>query len=305
MADRTPVLFPPGRLVWGSVYNPREKDAEGKPLLIKTGPNAGQPTKRWSFGVAIAKGSEAHWNQTKWGSDIYNTAARAWPNGQFQAPSFAWKVTDGDSTVPNKAGKKPCDREGYRGCWVLAFDSSYAPQLYDRFGEKPLQEPGMIKTGYFVEINGTVAGNGSGNQPGMFLNPGMIAFTAYGDEIVGGPDASSVGFGKAPLPPGASAVPLSAMGGAPAVPPAAPSPPQQSPTYTGTLASDAAHLAGATYVQPNPGILMPPPPPTAPVAPPAPARVMTAQAGGATYEQMVGAGWTDALLIQHGMMIMS
>ena len=147
MADRTPVLFPPGRLVWGSVYNPREKDAEGKPQLIKTGPNAGQPTKRWSFGVAIAKGSETHWNQTKWGSDIYNTAARAWPNGQFQAPSFAWKVTDGDSTVPNKAGKKPCDREGYRGCWVLAFDSSYAPQLYYRFGEKPLlvaAEPGRV-----------------------------------------------------------------------------------------------------------------------------------------------------------------
>ena len=29
---------------------------------------------------------------------------------------------------------------------------------------------------------------------------------------------------------------------------------------------------------------------------------MTAKAAGATYEAMIGAGWTDALLVQHGMM---
>ena len=30
---------------------------------------------------------------------------------------------------------------------------------------------------------------------------------------------------------------------------------------------------------------------------------MTPKAGGATYEQMIAAGWTDALLIQHGHML--
>jgi hypothetical protein len=29
---------------------------------------------------------------------------------------------------------------------------------------------------------------------------------------------------------------------------------------------------------------------------------MTDKAAGATYEQMIGAGWTDQLLVQHGMM---
>jgi hypothetical protein len=29
---------------------------------------------------------------------------------------------------------------------------------------------------------------------------------------------------------------------------------------------------------------------------------MTALAQGATYEQMIDAGWTDAMLLQHGMM---
>jgi hypothetical protein len=30
---------------------------------------------------------------------------------------------------------------------------------------------------------------------------------------------------------------------------------------------------------------------------------MTALVNGATYEQMIAAGWTDALLVQHGMML--
>lgn len=51
----------------------------------------------------------------------------------------------------------------------------------------------------------------------------------------------------------------------------------------------------------------PPPVPAAPPAPPAPpapaARIMTAAANGASYESMIAAGWTDALLLQHGMMI--
>ena len=30
---------------------------------------------------------------------------------------------------------------------------------------------------------------------------------------------------------------------------------------------------------------------------------MTEKAGGATYEAMIAAGWSDELLIQHGMMV--
>jgi hypothetical protein len=46
------------------------------------------------------------------------------------------------------------------------------------------------------------------------------------------------------------------------------------------------------------------PPPAAVVAPPAaPARQMTAKAGGATYEQLIANNWTDQLLVQHGLMV--
>lgn len=50
---------------------------------------------------------------------------------------------------------------------------------------------------------------------------------------------------------------------------------------------------------------IPPAPNAAPPVPTAPVRVMTAAAQGATYEQLITAGWTDALLVQHGMMLPS
>lgn len=50
------------------------------------------------------------------------------------------------------------------------------------------------------------------------------------------------------------------------------------------------------------------PPPTAPSVPPAPPTApaiheMTEAAGGQTYEAYINAGWTDELLIQHGLMV--
>jgi len=54
---------PPGRLVTGSVYQPRTKDNLGGPLTIKTGPNAGQPRVDYNFGVAIPKTPGCtHWS---------------------------------------------------------------------------------------------------------------------------------------------------------------------------------------------------------------------------------------------------
>lgn len=50
-----------------------------------------------------------------------------------------------------------------------------------------------------------------------------------------------------------------------------------------------------------------PTPPVPPAAPPVPAAapqyVMTAKANGATYDQMIDAGWTDEMLVQQGMAI--
>jgi len=275
----------------GSLYKPQTTDADGKPLVVKSGPNAGQPKVTYFFALAVPKNpGETHWSQTPWGQLIYKAGAEAFPQAHV-APSFAWKVVDGDSTVPNKKGIAPISREGYKGNWVISFSSGFAPKIYNADGTQAIIEEDAVKLGYFVQVNGDVDGNGSGQNPGVFINHSMVALSAYGPEIVVGPDASSVGFGNAPLPAGASLTPPASF-----TPPAQPAAvAQQAFPPVGVAAVQAAP------VQPNPAFLqVPPPVPTAPPA--APVRVMLPAAQGATYEAMIAAGWTDALLIQHGMM---
>ena len=62
MTEAVNILTPPGRLVQGSLYKGSTQDAEGNPLIVKTGPNAGQSRVDYFFAVAIPKGSETHWN---------------------------------------------------------------------------------------------------------------------------------------------------------------------------------------------------------------------------------------------------
>ena len=263
----TQILFPVGRMVGGSVYTAYpETDNAGKPKLGADG----QPRKSFSFGVAIPKGPEQHWNQTPWGQAVWNIGAQAHPR-DHQLPHYAWKIKDGDSTVPNRKGNVPANMEGYKGHWVIWFKQGWAPKLVTDKGTTTLLEPDQIIPGYYVEVFADVTGN-SGQTPGVYMNPIAVNRVAFGEKIITAQevDTSSVGFGASPLPAGASATPV----GGGFVPPAAP-------------------------ITPNPAFLAVPP---APPAPPAPARVMLPAAGGATYEQMIAAGWNDALLIQHGMM---
>src|ERR1700733_10382568 len=111
MSNRIELLTPVGRLVQGSLYEPQTTDAENKPLTIRSGPNGGQPRVDFYFALAVPKGGEQHWSQTQWGAKIWQAGHVGFPNGQTQSPTFAWKVTDGDSQVPNRMGKKPADRE--------------------------------------------------------------------------------------------------------------------------------------------------------------------------------------------------
>lgn len=284
MSNREDLLTPVGRLVQGSLYNGQTTNAENKPLEYKTGPNAGQPRVDFYFAIAIAKGTERHWSETTWGQKIWKIGHAGFPNGQTNSPTFAWKVIDGDSAIPNKVGKKPCDREGYPGHWVLNFSSGFAPAIYNADGTQQMLEPNAVNLGDYIQVFGSVADNGSQQQPGVYLNHSMVAFAGFGTRIVVGADPKSVGFGQSPLPAGVSLTPL-ASGFNPA--PSASATP--TPAYT------------PPPVVPHTAILTPPAP--APVPPPAPMRNMTAAAQGASYEQMIAAGWNDALLIQHGMML--
>src|SRR5258708_39056580 len=102
---------PVARLVGGSVGTARDKDADGKPYTIKTGTRAGHATTKRYIAVAIPKQGEAHWATTEWGAKVWAVGHTAFP-GIAQSPQFAWKIEDGDSTIPNTKGKRPCDRTG-------------------------------------------------------------------------------------------------------------------------------------------------------------------------------------------------
>jgi hypothetical protein len=264
-------LSPVGRLVQGSPYKASTKDADGNPLVFKTGANAGQARSNYFMGIAIPKGSEQHWNQTDWGKLIWSVGAAAFPAAHKSA-AFAWKIEDGDSTTPNSRGKRPCDTEGFAGNWIIRFSASFAPKVYreDNGAYVQVLEQDFILPGYYIQVSGTVDGNGSQQRPGIYLNQSMVAFSSYGPVIHFGPDANSVGFGKAPLPAGASATPL-----APSVP------------------LPAAVPTAVASVTPNPAFLNVPAPPTAEPK-------MTAKAGGSSYQAFKTAGWTDESLVAQG-----
>lgn len=275
------ILFPVGRYVGGSLYKSNTvTNKDGSPKLNA----AGQPRKNWSFGVALRKTAGQDWKQTAWGVVIVQAAVEGYPNGETGAPSFAWKVTDGDSTVPNKKGNKPCDNDGWPGHWVLWFSSeAQAPKLTGKYGaaaDNLLYADGVerIKPGHMIEVLGTVKDNKPSDSPGVYLNYRVVAHnddTTPVIELRAQIDTTSVGFGGggAPAP-------------APVAPPAAPAP---------------AAPAAPTVVTPNTAMLAPPPPVTPPAPPAGPQ--MTAAANGTTYEAYRASGWTDDQLRQHGLMV--
>ena len=261
------ILFPAGRMVGGNLDKlfPRT-DAAGKPKVA----HDGKPEMQCSFGYAIPKAGETHWNQTAWGKAIYETGAAAHP-ALVASPAFSWKVTDGDSPLPNKKGKRPCDQAGYPGHWVLWFSQGWLPKRVNSDGTVELQD-GAIVPGFYIQVFGSVAGNKlvPDGTPGVYLNPIAVALVGEGERLTADIDTTKVGFGGAALPAGAKPVTAAApQFAAPA--PVAPVP-----------------------VVPNPAILQ--------VAPP-PAHVMTAKAAGATYEAFIAQGWTDDMLRQQGYMV--
>lgn len=274
-----------GRFLWGSMYEAQTKSFDGTPYTIKTpGPDFGKPAPRFQFGVAIPKGTEKQWWDTTWGK-IIAAEGMTFPGNAAQRPDFAWKITDGDSTLAKKGSTQAINTKvGYAGHWVLSFSSSYPPKLFISDGNggfKQLVEPNFIKRGYYVQVNGSVACNGNTNNPGIFLNHNMVCFSAYGDEIQGGGDPMAAGFGGA-LPAGASAAPV---GGSFA--PAA-----------GTPALPA--VPGAVTMPAVPGA------PAAPALPQTPAPVaatpVLVQVPGAQYtiEACRTAGWTDQQIVDNG-----
>ena len=299
MSESINFTTPVGRLVGGDLFKAETKDAKGNPLVIKNGANAGQPTQRYNFGLAIAKNSP-EWPTLQ--EQIHNAGKSGFPqyfdaNGQCVKPDFAFKITDGDSTVPNTSGKTPASREGYPGHWVIWFSGSFAPKVYDTEINQ-LTDPNSVKRGYYIRVIGSVAPNGSGSDmnPGVFMNYSMVQLCGYGPVIETGPDPKAA-FAAAPvLPTGASATPVAptsapAQAAAPApatqmpAPSFTPPPVNAAPTPPGYVEiGNSAHTSQQAPAQP-----------AAPVAPAAdflePKRNVNGQI--ITEQALRDNGWTE------------
>jgi hypothetical protein len=271
-------------MIGGSLYRPKTTDSKGQPLVYKNGAKKGQPRQDFSFGVAYPKTPGVqHWASEPWLQQVWALAHAAFPQGQANRPDFSFKITDGDSQLPNKNMKRPCDQEGYPGHWVIWFSSTTAPKAVNANGTEVLTQPDAIKPGYYVQVMCTVTDNKPSETPGLYWNPHYVALSGYGPEIVGGPDLSAAGFGQGvQLPAGASATPLGGMTTPPAPGAAVPPPP------------------GGAPAAPAP-VVTPPAPPAPPVAPAAAAGGLV-QVLGAQYtiEQCRQAQWTDEQIVAAG-----
>lgn len=308
----TQMVTPVGRIVGGSFDQPRLKDQDNKDLAYKDGSLAAE----YSVMLAIPKGQEQHWNQTTWGAQIWNIGDAGYPGGFVNRSDFSWKIQDGDNAIPNKNGKKNCDREGYPGHWIIAASrrcprDRLAPPQYVDIRTNPSNPSAIpadaIKHGYYVQLCISVSDNTSNGKsaqtPGVYVNLEIVALAAFGQPIVIGTeiDASQVGFGGAPLPAGAMAAPPAGLQ-APNLPPAAAvaatSPASMANAATAAPPVNSAPLTASVtpnHAFANGGAPMAPPPA-------APARQMTAAAT-ATYEAYLAAGWNDAQLIANGLMV--
>ncbi len=206
MTNRVEFTSPVGRLVGGDVYTGNTTDMEGNPLVVKSGANKGQPRINFYIGVAVPKNPNVPWEYEPWGQIIMQVALTVQnafdpATGQlYPGRDFAFKVTDGDSQIPNKKNKRPCDQEGYAGHWVLNFSNGFAPKGCNADGSEILPN-GAIKRGYFVQVLCSVIANANSNNPGVYLNHEAVALAGYGEEIFVGADTSKAGFGQNTVAP--------------------------------------------------------------------------------------------------------
>jgi hypothetical protein len=298
----------------GSFYKASDKDADGKPRIVKTGQNAGQPTQQFFFAFGVPKTpGKAHWAHEAWGAEIWAVGNTCFPK-IAENPSFAWKIVDGDSPVPNKKGIAPNTREGYPGNWVISCSSTYAPKIRNTDNSAYILDVDAVMPGDFIQVAATIDGNASTQNPGVYVNHDFVRFIGYSADgrIQTGADPTSVNWGAAPaaatsIASKIVATPVGATAAVPAIPAAAPAyvpPVGLPPALPGAIPAVPGAMPAPTAVQPSPGFLAPPaaapvmlPPPVAPV------RRMTDKAQGNTYEGLIAQGWNDGLLIQHGLMV--
>lgn len=282
MTNQDTLLTPVGRMVQGHPLEANTTDFKGNQLKDKEG----NDRVNYFFAIAIAK-TDPGWDEV-W-RRIYAVGQASWPGAEYQRADFSWKYVDGDE--PKHVGK-----EGFPGHHILRCSTGLPIKCSTQGGAELIVDPARIKRGCFIRTNLVIKSNQDAGNPGVFLNPNIVEFIAYGEEIQTGPDPKEV-LKDAPapvLPAGASATPIAstaAPAGATPPPPAGGTGTQTSPPPPPPPPAGGA----GTQAPPPP----PPPPPPAPTV----EHIMTTKAEGGTYESFIAANWTDEQLIAQGYMI--
>jgi hypothetical protein len=214
------LVTPVGRIVWGNpLVAKQRRDDNNKPKLK----DDGTPDMVYSFGLAIQKTQAAPIFAA-----MQQEAMGVFPSGQFPA-DFAWKFVDGDTA--DRKGQPYARRTGYAGHIVIAIESSFPIKTVQLNGGVYQDMTQGVKTGDYVMVGLGIVGHGQKpgvrmSKPGLYINPKMVRFVGYGEEINNGPDAADMfGTGEVALPPGASAMPTAPAAAMPGFPaPAAPMP---------------------------------------------------------------------------------
>lgn len=278
MTERLDFVTPIGRYVSGDLLNKRTQDSDNRPIA--------EDKQRFEFGVAFPKGDIwplltqqfYSWIASKAQHD--QNAMNRLTNWFTTLSGFSMKISDGDK--PNQRGQY---NENTKGCLVMWFSSTFAPQTVDPTNQNIAAE--TVKRGFYVQIAGNIAPNGdrnsafqAGDRAGIYLNANFVRLVAEGDEIRTGPSAGEA-FGDAAvptaLPPGARPLGSSSgaagafggvsgnlptPGGAPApaqMAPVAPQPAQAPAPQSFTAPQPTAAPGSAAAPQPHYGIMQPQP----------------------------------------------
>lgn len=233
MAKRNDIEFvtPFGsRLVWGNVHKAKLKTKRDGSPVFKTGTQ--EQASSFDFGIAIKKTpGVTHWNQEAWGKGIWDEAHAGY-GAMADRPDFSFKVTDGDSTIPNTKGNRPCDQAGHPGHWVVAFSSMSAPQLFNATSgaAKPDSNPEIMLPGDFVQVMGSYVCNHDKNgnaaeSPGVYLNHRAVCYGGqHPDGRITTQAPVNAGLFGAGVAPGGTAGPTAGFTPAVSAPPVAPAP---------------------------------------------------------------------------------
>ena len=200
------LVSPPGRIIWGSVSERATKDYDGGDYEPGKGP--------FQFGLAIRKDDS---RLPDFLGKIYQQAIAGYPNNAamhqriqnewqsgFAGLSFRFKIKDGDK--PNAKG---VTNPNAQGCYVFTM-STVLPFKCSNAQNIEI-DPKQIERGYFVDIAVSCKVNDNvDGTAGIYLNPEVVRFLAFGEKIVGGVSIDEAFAGHAAptqLPPGATLSP--------------------------------------------------------------------------------------------------